>query len=898
MHKRLLGQMVASVVIFGATFFTVSVTKAADLSPWISSVLSIQKQAETQSLPSSLNGNIDCALEDAVNCSVPTTYGTAGQNSKVRLNGSDNFTPVISYIDNRQRFLPVPNSSTFITYTTEPPYGFYLYFSYNFSSSITKTFVPGTTQAAYKVNRQPDGKLADKANHKLAADYTSMGFSQNGQWMVVSEPNVAMLRVNLQTFEVLPFAAGFNYTIGLSPAPKTAITNDGRYAVAASKDFTRFMLYDLSTCGAVPDTINGPAACQSRNLNSFMQQQVPGYSFTSYARFMDDNTLAVYATYKSGSVNKTARFIISNTSINNQINYLALGDSYISGEGAFDYQGGTDTDNNKCHLSLLAYPYLIGHDLNYNSYHSVACSGAIAEDIIDISIPNGNKKPQFGGKEDVSYDNEIYQNFLPGYRAQINFVSRYQPQIVTVSIGGNDMGFSKIIMSCVPFWQPNICYNSYEDRLELVRQINNQVFPRLVQTYQKIKAAGPPDMRLYAIGYPQIALPGGDCALNVHLNNDELIFAQLLIAYLNQVIQQAAAKTGIYYADVEDAFSGHRLCEAKPGSVAMNGLTSGNDRPNWLGGPIGVESYHPNVFGYQLLENRVLVTTHNLTDPMPAPNSTATPPAEAGLAILDAPHSGRQVKVVRYDPSLTDDTIFRQTPADVTLSGGAHSLPPSTILQAELHSTPVTLDSYKTDTLGDLTAQITVPADVSTGYHSLHFYGTDVAGQSIDIYKIIYVADSPEDLDGDGTLDNLQACVGLAISGQDYDQDGIDDACDGDITDPPPVPATTSNTSSNSAQTLRLSVDLPDTGQGQTLSTQSQTSGSQGFFASYYSLPTPDESSIALTPKVLAAQTTHPAESVINQTGEIIIAAGIAIASISIIVWGNIPSFIKRAKKS
>ena len=37
-------------------------------------------------------------------------------------------------------------------------------------------------------------------------------------------------------------------------------------------------------------------------------------------------------------------------------NYVALGDSYQSGEGAGDYLAGTDTDANKCHRSVHAYP--------------------------------------------------------------------------------------------------------------------------------------------------------------------------------------------------------------------------------------------------------------------------------------------------------------------------------------------------------------------------------------------------------------------------------------------------------------------------------------------------------------------------------------------------------------
>ncbi|MEK7561640.1 MAG: hypothetical protein AAB541_02150, partial [Patescibacteria group bacterium] len=96
-------------------------------------------------------------------------------------------------------------------------------------------------------------------------------------------------------------------------------------------------------------------------------------------------------------------------------------------------------------------------------------------------------------------------------------------------------------------------------------------------------------------------------------------------------------------------------------------------------------------------------------------------------------------------------------------------------------------------------------------------------------------------------------------------------------------------------QTLQPSVGLPATNQSPvilagssqtTMSEVAPASDNKDFFASYYSLPAPDKSSIVSTPKVLAAQTTKPAETVKNKTSKIMIVAGIAIVSIlGLIGW-------------
>ncbi|MEX1995368.1 MAG: SGNH/GDSL hydrolase family protein [Candidatus Saccharimonadales bacterium] len=756
---------------------------------WLSpSLLSLTKLNEVAVIPLSVNGNIDCTQKETSECVVNALYGSVASNGRIKLNNTSVYKTVINYLNNLPRILAIPNSSSIISYSTEPPYGFYLYFNKNFNASISPYTPIGSTEMQYQINRPPDARLEDRNHNRLAADYNSMSFSTDGKWMVVSQPNVSVLRVNLETYEVLPFAPGFNHTIGIAPNPKTAITNDGRYAVVASRDFGRFTIYDLSTCATVPATITGSVTCQSRSLLSFVQTQIPGYITASRIRFIDNQSLSFYASYNDGGGNKIAKFVLkSGGGTFNQIEYLALGDSYISGEGAFNYLEGTDTENNKCHLSTASYPYLIGYTLNYNSYRSIACSGSRVSDITDSSThykgQNMNKvERQNLGSPKI---NEILEMFQPGYIYQLNFVSKYLPKTVTVSIGGNNIGFSQIVKKCIA---PDTCFSSFEDRLELVRRVN-RTFPDLVGTYQEIKNATSPDAKVFAVGYPQLALPGGNCALNVRLDSQELEFSKQLISYMNLVISRAAQKAGVIYVDTEDAFSGHLLCETVSSDVAVNGLTLGDDFPDFLNGPIGNESYHPNQLGHQLLKQKILAATQNFTQTMPTPNLAITFPPESGLSILDYPPSGRVVRSSIDADQLVDDVLIKGVATTLTIDNPAYPLKPSSVFEAVLHSDPINIGSYTSSSAGTLSFQFQIPDSVSPGFHDLHLYGQNMSGEQIDIYKTVYVGASSDDLDGDGILNSFDTCNGIVPSGVDYDQDDIDDACDGLIGEAPPPPS-------------------------------------------------------------------------------------------------------------
>lgn len=723
--------------VAAATFAVVLTSATASEQPTLvsSNSLTIHKQLEVAARPPSWNGNIPCYENSHAVCEVDTYYGSADSGGNLRLAGEDNSLPVVSYIDGKTRYLPIPSSSSAMVYTAEPPYGLYLHFHYNLTSHLEKRDTASGSK--YFITAPPDAALTDKSGRPLAAEPASMNFSSNGQWMVVSMPNVAMLRVNLSTFEVTPFATGFNYTIGIDPAVKTAITNNGRYAAVSSQAFGRTEVYDLSTCTDPPPTITGPVSCQSKNLQSYLQVQIPGFGYISHMHFLADDVLSFYA--KSNAGNNGKYILAAQPGAVNFQELLALGDSFISGEGAFDYIAGTDTDENKCHTSLLSHPLLAGFDLNFNSYHSVACSGAVTQDIIDNGFSyEGQVKPRKSRDQYRDTEvNQILSQFQPGYIYQINFVEQYQPKIVLLSVGGNNVGFSDMIKKCL---MPDTCYDSYESRLEFVQEVN-RAFPELVKTYQKVKNAGPPDMRLYVVGYPLSVKPDGNCGINVRMNKEELEFAELANSYLNQIVRLATEKAGVFYVDVEDAFYGHRLCEATgEGSFAAHGITAGNDLPNIFGGPIGRESYHPNEFGQQLLENRILGATHSLTAPMPSPNPSATPPDTLGLPILVAPLLHTEVKNTVFTDKLAPDVVYKNQPFTMSLPGSNNGVAPFMAVEGSIWSTPTPIGSFTTDQNGDLSVSVNIPATIVPGFHTLHLTVKNLAGTLLDFYKTVYVA--------------------------------------------------------------------------------------------------------------------------------------------------------------
>jgi hypothetical protein len=295
---------------------------------------------------------------------------------------------------------------------------------------------------------------------------------------------------------------------------------------------------------------------------------------------------------------------------------VALGDSYSSGEGASaaggaDYyrssdnngprNGGTNVFNNACHRSTQAWSrkaFLPG-DPNTpvgqradtfradTDYHLLACSGAVVSNITsNVQRTNG----QFGelGQIDKGYLDD-------------------NTTLVTLSVGGNDIGFADIISTCVTQSQcRHVVASGGSQTLEEVTtsKINTSLPSSLSTLLQEIHAAAP-NAEIALVGYPPIFAQGGNCAFVPDLNSAWL---NDVAADLNSSLATIVSSAGshVTFTDPTPYFADRNVCSAVP---AVHGfvleLTPG-DRPlitgEW-GIPYNIasqQSFHPNNAGTDL----------------------------------------------------------------------------------------------------------------------------------------------------------------------------------------------------------------------------------------------------------------------------------------------------------
>jgi hypothetical protein len=593
----------------------------------------------------------------------------------------------------------------------------------------------------------------------------------------------AFVRMNLASMSMLPFAPAYG-TVGSPGLLKSnvSITGSGKYSAVQNNVADTFKVYDLTSCPLAAQNLHSDN-CPAYDYLPFVKQNIPGLQSIRHLRFVNDGLLSFEATSTSSDMNGV--YVLAPTdSITSLIDYLGMGDSFSSGEGAFDYLAGTDSDVNHCHLSSQSYPLLLTHDLfSSTGGHSVACSGAVINDIGATSAKYRGQVSHindFGSLQanEPALLNSIQTNFLPGYIAQQRFVGQYQPRFQTVMIGGNDIGFGDMLEKCVMFklslhTSDNTCYNTYEDRLEILNLVD-RTMPRWTALYRELVSAAP-GTHLYAIGYPEIAVDNGNCALNVHLGKNELEFAVELTHYLNDAIAEAASAAGVSYIDIGDALVGHRLCETASYNVAVNGLTAGNDAGLLGINFLGKESYHPNALGQHLIEEAIIKQTNHFTTYV-VPKQTANK-----SALLNKPKTGRKLAAIT-PVSMTNKRAKKGSNLQVSHAGAASGLKPRTAYKVNLDGPEgVTIGSITTDANGNINGSVVIPPDTSTGGHSIDIIGENQAGETADVTQPIYVEPDGDDLDNDGIINLSDFCPTIPNSGVDSDQDGIDDACDGSI---------------------------------------------------------------------------------------------------------------------
>lgn len=648
--------------------------------------------------------------------------------------------------------------------------------------------------------------VLDNSSRQLLSSGGVIALSKNNQWLLTSS-NGILYRVNVSGSEQPK-------TITEGEAPQgysahAAISNDGRF-VALSTAWAAPTIYDVEKCS--PQTQDAASGCR-KDLYSDLYSEIGSGAWVYRMNFVQNGATSRLKLWLTKHTDQDRKIQIYNVfpdassrdyynSGQSNVRYMAMGDSFASGEGTFDYVFGTDYRNNRCHLGLQAYDQLVTQSLSIVDHRSVACSGAKMRDVLyswdekEFIILNGplgtptkdqyynSDYRQSQGKSDDIYSSEIYSQYLPGYRQQIRFVERYQPNVITVSLSGNDIGFSEKLINCL---LPGKCYQSKTDRTAIYLEILSK-FKQLSDTLSAIKQKAPEDAKIYVMGYPHLFADAGryDCGLNTPFASEEIDLANDLVDDLNSMIKTASQKTGVSFIDNTLTMQSALLCGGNDDThVAFNGITAGNDAVKYIGYPLGKESFHPNKIGHQLYANALIEQSNSFSvpnpDPMPHLTSASVPSSALVAGGNDStPIDFDMVALQQKEDGLAEgeEMIFLSNDGRFYVSVINSLVKPSQVYVVSIHSDPTELGTLVSDQDGVLSGNFTLPAGFEPGFHTLHLIGPSSQGHVVDFYKIVYVAYSDSDYDGDGILNENEACLTGVASGIDKDGDNIDDACD------------------------------------------------------------------------------------------------------------------------
>lgn len=627
----------------------------------------------------------------------------------------------------------------------------------NFTQRITKVLSELTPNFEYSFDdSNPDFVFRDPNGVPWAVG--GLGASANGQWLALEVRERGMNLLNTETLEMKRISpTKFSYWTGRNAGAELAVSNDGVHVAVMGLN-AGLTVYDVnSSCGDY--TIDDPSfssvridtPCQEARI--YTHEFIPNMDYAFRPRFdQAGGELTFHAISYKGEMRDVS--IRAGGYAGQRLDYLALGDSFTSGEGETEdkyYLDGTNDEYEKCHISTRSYPYLIADALGIESKYmkSVACSGALTGDVIgdDISYWGQGKRL---GKNLLELDataktmaqSTAKDLYIPGRVHQLSFVERYRPKVITIGIGGNDVGFMSKLRTCIGKetcdWA-GTAVGREKTALEI-----RALFGTLVNTYTALHAASP-STKIYAVGYPKVIDPKGTCGFinSTLLDADEKQFMDEGIVYINQIVSAAARAAGITYIDIEDGFASQRLCGAGTPSV-MNGIRLGDDYgvsddSKWFK-IIGQEGFHPRPTGHVMTTatilravSNVMTYSHCSAGVVVCPEDIDAPAPSDYWLVDSTTHNYASQRLAYF----TQDQESAVNQRQKTIETSSYSFAPNSIVRAEIHSEPVVLGEFTASTDGSLQSDFDLPQDLEEGFHTIHLYGTSYSGEEIDLYEVI-----------------------------------------------------------------------------------------------------------------------------------------------------------------
>jgi hypothetical protein len=321
---------------------------------------------------------------------------------------------------------------------------------------------------------------------------------------------------------------------------------------------------------------------------------------------------------------------------------VALGDSYSSGEGGAtnlssgegyakesDVDGDVDSRRNNCHRSTRSWAHLMSFaDASPEpvwsrvdrldptlDFHQLACSGAQTEHLLPDGYTNAFGDLSKGSDGEVS---QLSAGFLDE-----------NTTLVTLSVGGNDAGWSKAIQQCVGNTDQDCMDVPLDGQTEPLRdtlrqRIDGPLFASIQQVLTQIHRLAP-NAKILLVGYPALLEDGATCVNGIRGKNPftgepfQLGISPAEVAWMNEMAGHLADRMEtaaeelrrrttdpipVFFANPQAEFEGHRICS---GVSWLNGivlpLTPG-EKPGpgdtWGFFPrygLSQQSFHPDVNG-------------------------------------------------------------------------------------------------------------------------------------------------------------------------------------------------------------------------------------------------------------------------------------------------------------
>jgi len=257
-----------------------------------------------------------------------------------------------------------------------------------------------------------------------------------------------------------------------------------------------------------------------------------------------------------GSAENNMMVIVKVDGEPHELDYAAMGDSFSSGQGSPPYT------NFACRRSDRAWPQQITNDARRRftvDFDFVACGGKTTAHVRDSQI----------------------------------FALTRETEVVTISIGGNNLGFETLVKNCT-IWP---LYECTRDVITPARFA--ALGAELTALYRLIDGLISPTGEVIVMMYPRIfpltenrgCLPFTSAAEISHINN--------LWIQMEATVRLAATAAGVTYVNLIDLFAGHSMCDPDPWANRLSG-----------GLMFYMSSFHPNFRGEQAVANEIVRRGH------------------------------------------------------------------------------------------------------------------------------------------------------------------------------------------------------------------------------------------------------------------------------------------------